>query len=41
VVNHRQLLGLRYLFDIIIIIIHFISGSKVHKNPAGEKTETD
>jgi len=26
---------------IIIIIIHFISGSKAHRNTASEKTETD
>jgi len=26
---------------IIIIIIHFISGSKAHKNTASEKTEID
>jgi len=29
------------VFIIIIIIMHFISGSKAHKNAASKKTETN
>jgi len=29
------------MITIIVVIIHFISGSKAHKNTASEKTEMD